>query len=400
MGYRPVTPFRRPISAALRQRPDFAEAAFPSEGVDKWETLRALATARRSYGLTDRQLSVLQALLSFHPRRSLNPREGSLVVYPSNRTICERLNGMPCSTMRRHLARLVAANLILRRDSPNGKRYSRRHDGEKVAFGFDLAPLVARFQEFRETAQAALDAEERLSRQRETVRLMFRDLTAFIEHGRALSPHLPVWQALTKVSVEAAQVLRRKLGSDEFALLETRLDSALSEARASLEPPDLGTSHNQSEHHNQSPKQESEFTHAPVAERHHTPSDRSFRRVRTSQAAILDQVLSACPTIAEFAREPLRHWPDLVRTADTLAPMLGVSQSVWDEARLSMGPANAATVISVLMERSGSIHAPGAYLRTLSRQARGGRFSPEPLLRHLQKASSQLRTTAGESSQL
>ena len=122
-------------------------------GVDKWEALRALGVARKRYGLSDRELSVLQALISFHPGRTLDPRGGPLVVYPSNRTICERLNGMPCSTMRRHLARLVAVGLIIRRDSPNGKRYSRRYAGEKIAFGFDLTPLAARFQEFSDAAR-------------------------------------------------------------------------------------------------------------------------------------------------------------------------------------------------------------------------------------------------------
>jgi replication initiation protein RepC len=39
---------------------------------------------------------------------------------------------------------LVAADLILRRDSPNGKRYCHRDDSGELstAFGFDLAPLA------------------------------------------------------------------------------------------------------------------------------------------------------------------------------------------------------------------------------------------------------------------
>ena len=53
---------------------------------------------------------------------------------------------MPASTLRRLLAVLVEAGLIVRRDSPNGKRYARKGRGGEItlAFGFDLAPLVVR----------------------------------------------------------------------------------------------------------------------------------------------------------------------------------------------------------------------------------------------------------------
>ncbi len=54
--------------------------------------------------------------------------------------------GMPASTLRRHLAVLVDAGLIVRRDSPNGKRYARKNRAGAIelAFGFDLSPLVVR----------------------------------------------------------------------------------------------------------------------------------------------------------------------------------------------------------------------------------------------------------------
>ncbi len=43
---------------------------------------------------------------------------------------------------------------MIRRDSPNGKRYARRGmDGEvSLAFGFELTPLVARAEEFEALA--------------------------------------------------------------------------------------------------------------------------------------------------------------------------------------------------------------------------------------------------------
>ena len=71
---------------------------------------------------------------------------------------------MSASTLRRQLAALVDAGLIVRRDSPNGKRYARKGRGGeiKLAFGFDLAPLVVRAEEFEGMAQE-IEAEIRRS---------------------------------------------------------------------------------------------------------------------------------------------------------------------------------------------------------------------------------------------
>lgn len=385
MGYMPSTPFRRTVDAALQQHSQLDDSSVPPTGVDKWEALRTLGVARKRYGLSDRELSVLQALISFHPSRTLDPRGGPLVVYPSNRTICKRLNGMPCSTMRRHIARLVTVGLIIRRDSPNGKRYSRRYAGEKIAFGFDLTPLAARFKEFSDAAQDVQQTEERLRHQRETVSLMRRDLGAFIEYGMATTPDLSAWQSLADLATEAARSLRRKLDPSDLSALETRLKQALQEAEELLSSSRLSTRPTHSEHHNQSPIKESESESTPPPAATHPPGLEN-----ESSQRCLRQVLALCPRISEYSQGPLRHWGDLVRTADTLAPMLGISRSAWVEARCAMGPADAATVLSILLERTETIRKPGAYLRCLADKARAGAFTPGPMLRSLQARSSQL----------
>ena len=108
MHYIPQTPFRRAERACLAagQRAP-ARASFDAgDSVDKWQVLRDLGQVRQNFGLSDRDLVVLGALVSFHPAKVLT-LGGDLVVHPANATICARLNGMACSTMRRHLARLV-----------------------------------------------------------------------------------------------------------------------------------------------------------------------------------------------------------------------------------------------------------------------------------------------------
>src|SRR4051794_25904997 len=137
-----TTPFgRRPLTLAqvcaqglARDRPAQATA-------HKWTVFRALCAARRRLGLSERTLAVLDALLSFHPETALSG--GNLVVFPSNAQLCLRAHGMAASTLRRHLAALVESGIVLRRDSPNGKRYARKGAGGEIerAFGFDLGPL-------------------------------------------------------------------------------------------------------------------------------------------------------------------------------------------------------------------------------------------------------------------
>ena len=108
-----------------------------------------------------------------------------LIVFPSNEQLSLRAHGMPASTLRRHLAGLVDAGLVVRRDSPNGKRYARKGKrGElQFAFGFDLSPLVARADEF-EGLGAEIEAETRAVKfARERITLCRRDIAKMIATG-------------------------------------------------------------------------------------------------------------------------------------------------------------------------------------------------------------------------
>ena len=173
MQTQPTTPFgRRPLSLAMvasqAATENFAARPGASETVvHKWRLFRALTEAKEPLGVTDRALSVLHALLSFHQETALTlpasePKSGEadssgpgIVVFPSNKELSIRAHGMAPATLRRHLACLVDAGLIIRRDSPNGKRFARRGQGGAIedAFGFDLTPLVARAEEIENLAE-------------------------------------------------------------------------------------------------------------------------------------------------------------------------------------------------------------------------------------------------------
>ena len=151
-----TTPFgRRPLSLAMVASQVAAQGA-PAETRQstsgKSSALSAQARPRSASPIA--RLAVLNALLTFHPETALTG-DDDLIVFPSNEQLALRAHGMPPATLRRHLAALVDCGLVIRRDSPNGKRYARKGQGGAIetAFGFDLTPLVARAAEFERLAE-------------------------------------------------------------------------------------------------------------------------------------------------------------------------------------------------------------------------------------------------------
>ncbi|MGH1460360.1 MAG: plasmid replication protein RepC [Paracoccaceae bacterium] len=402
MDYTPVTPFRRPINAAILHYQAAAQQDLPPSGVNKWEALRELAAARIAFGLSDRDLSVLQALVSFHQATIVGGNHSETVVHPSNKAICERLNGMPCSTMRRHLANLVQTGFVVRRDSPNGKRYARRYGDEKIAFGFDLAPLAQRFVEVCEAAEAVRAAEERYKRLRSTVSLMRRDLAALVDYGRSLRPERAIWDQASDLCVLTARDLRRKLDFAELQQIESALSEALNAIRDLLEPvqsQDMSTNEVTNEQHYQNSNKDS-YDFEPRLEKAQgegsvsDPATALVAEGRTDEPVSVDNnlpriplglVLAACSEYRTYAERPVRHWHDLVRVADVIRPMMGVSPSAWDEAKQYMGPEEASVVILAMLERFGDIRSPGGYLRSLSAKAALGEFSCGPMIMALMR---------------
>lgn len=103
--------------------------------------MELLRKAAPVMGIKKTALDVLEKLLSFHPDGIIDPMSGNTIVFPSNETLRERLNGLSERTLRRAIGDLVEADLVCRCDSPNRKRYRRVLAGKVIAYGFDVAPL-------------------------------------------------------------------------------------------------------------------------------------------------------------------------------------------------------------------------------------------------------------------
>ena len=383
----------RPISHAHLRVIERPEASVPARPVNKWELLRELSKAQAAFGVSERDLTVLQGLLSFFPDDALGGN-AEMVVFPSNKAICERLNGMPCSTMRRHLARLVEAGLLQRRDSPNGKRYVRKHGEDRVAFGFDLSPLYCQSEEIARAAEAVREAEERVRRLREVVSLMRRDLAALAEFGDEMQPGLGFWDQLRDKAALTARALRRKLSIEDLAAYRADLEALLDQARNIIDGPEteeMNTNDAQSErHHHNSNKESIDFEPAleksgaaagvPDVDTNEPVADVDEQDTRHLPKIPLHLVIAACPSLKTFYQGEIRHWHQLFDAACHVRPAMGISASAWEEAQRFMGPEQASIVVAAMLERFADIRSPGGYLRALTAKAAAGEFSCGPMV--------------------
>ena len=393
MEYTPISPFMRPISHAHLRVIERPEASVPGRPVNKWELLRELSKAQAAFGVSERDLTVLQGLLSFFPDDALGGN-AEMVVFPSNKAICERLNGMPCSTMRRHLARLVEAGLLQRRDSPNGKRYVRKHGEERVAFGFDLSPLYCQSEEIARAAEAVREAEERVRRLREVVSLMRRDLAALAEFGDEMQPGLGIWDQLRDKAILTARALRRKLSIEDLVAYRADLEALLDQARNIIdgsETEEMNTNDARSErHHHNSNKESIDLEPAleksgaaagvPDVDTDKPVADVDEQDTRHLPKIPLHLVIAACPSLKTFYQGEIRHWHQLFDAACHVRPAMGISASAWEEAQRFMGPEQASIVVAAMLERFEDIRSPGGYLRALTAKAAAGEFSCGPMV--------------------
>ncbi|WP_282154051.1 plasmid replication protein RepC [Ruegeria atlantica] len=379
-----TTPFgRRPVTAGLIEQVVAMQAAPEIPHIDKWELLRDLCTARRAFGVTDRDLAVLNALVSFHPNTSLSDNN-SLIVFPSNAALSDRAHGMAESTLRRHLAALVHAGLIARHDSPNGKRYARRGaDGEIArAFGFDLRPLLQQAARITDAAHQARADQAQLAAAREKLSLLKRDALKLALYGQESA--LPGdWDALLADLLEVHKLMRRKLDLAELSGLERRTSDILGNIRAllALNTEKMSGNDDDSGRHYQNSKPDNpESELCPERDKGEGGRTDPAEPDRDLPRVPLPLILKACPDILPYCEREPRDWRDLVVAASYVRGMMGISSSAWQDAQEVMGPEVAAVTVACILQRFGAINSPGGYLRALAGKAAVGGFSPGPMV--------------------
>jgi replication initiation protein RepC len=389
-----TTPFgRRSLTLAHVANQAVAKARPPEKVVHKWHVFRAICTAKTRIGVSERALAVLDALLSFHPETALTGED--LIVFPSNQQLSLRAHGMAPATLRRHLAALVDGGLIVRRDSPNGKRYARkgREGGIELAFGFDLSPLVARAEEFETWAEEVRAEERALKLVRERITLCRRDIVKMIATGveegvptRRAEQGPADWSdvhALYRDIVERIPRTAPRLAlepiADELSLLA---DEVLSLLEAHIKTKNPSGNESQTERHIQNSNPDSPIDLEPrFSEKQGARSEPRPEASRMPEGSYpLGMILDACPDIVDYARGGISNWRDFLATAHVVRPMLGVSPSAWEEARAAMGEVQAAVVVAAILQKGAAINSAGGYLRGLTKKAEAGEFSVGPML--------------------
>ena len=442
-GRRPVTRAQIEAQLAVRQARTQTQAATPvrtrekagdpaagqgAAAVHKWTLLRTLSEIRDGLGVSDRALGVLSALASFHPETALTlagraeqgESQAGLVVFPSNRALALRCNGMSEATLRRHLAALVEAGLIIRRDSPNGKRFARRDDGEGggQVYGFDLAPLVARAGEFDERLEALRSEQRRARLLKERINLLRRDLTKRIAFALDEALEGP-WGGLRQSFLSLCTPLRRLRGIADFAALASDLDrlygavtDALEQALAKSEAKaqeSIGDGAHFGRRIPDSNTQQIADSEPASKEAGAKTDPHPLDAPPSSLELPLKIVLDAFRDVEtyDFSGEGVASWRAFIDVAAAIRPMLGISPDAWHDAIATMGAKNAAVAVAFILQRcehsseaerwiapdgrttitvngSPAIRSPGGYLRALTEKARAEPFPLWPaILAHL-----------------
>ncbi len=432
----PTTPFgRRPLSlamvAAQAKTREFAAHPDASETVvHKWRLFRALTEAKQPIGVTDRALSVLHALLSFHQETALTLLEADadeesdspapgIVVFPSNRELSIRAHGMAPATLRRHIASLVEVGLIIRRDSPNGKRFARRGQGGEIAeaFGFDLTPLIARAAEIENLADEVRAENRAIALLREKITIMRRDVAKMIETGmeegvrfasiKIDGQDICDWEGLRRRYLTLSGRYGRNLSRTDLEALANDLAVFAAEIQKLLEThvksQKRSANESQTERHIQNqitniPDLEPRLREGRAETSGPMPKEPKAGRERASEMEAsssgigdrepppprtypLGMVLQACPDIADYGkRGEISCWRDLIDAAAIVRSALGVSPDAWKQALDVLGEHDASIVIAAILQRGDDIKSAGGYLRVLTAKAREGEFSLGPVL--------------------
>ncbi len=343
------------------------------------------------------------------------------IVWASNHFLMEQ-TGFSLATLRRHVRRLCEVGVISMKDSPNGKRWGRRDaDGVIVeAYGFDLAPMAARTEEF-EALNEQLQAERaRCASLRNAITITRRIIRAKIEKALEAGLRGP-WANLQDMFRELLEGLparsERAVGLERYL---DRIKAFLASVEQSFErafdwPADTDATHTSKTSNegkkttNMKPTSLENETHILTTNEPNSvtgnrfeikhaasvvPKDRMVEPDERPEDVDLDinwsthtnkrssdidvpTLMASCPHFAEMARGSqgfMRDWNDVHRAAAALRPIVGISEDAWNVANKILGPAVAAASIALILDKSttGEVKSPGGYLRGLVERAQVG----------------------------
>jgi replication initiation protein RepC len=357
---------RRLRHAALAARKFVLETG---RTVTRKELSAAARDAERALRLSAPQRLVLSQLVVCWGEHHMD----RLLVWPSNQRLTAA-TGLSERSIRNAIRTLIELQVLIPKDSPNGKRYAVRNEKGTVidAFGFDLTPLYARRGEWAAATAEQQQLKELLKRSFDEITVCRR---ATEEALSALGQHHPAvdrTELVRRLSTLKARTPRRSGATLPAGLVEAWSEVRHLAEEAFYQASCDGTNCRHNEAENES-----------LSETCH--KGRRSDAESTAQDALSDQVLlpalivEACPVISGCAH-PIRDAVDVVSAGRFLRASLGAHPSAWTEAVEDIGAIGAATAVVYVLQlydddvSSGkhSIRNPGGYFRSIVRLVKSG----------------------------
>lgn len=364
------------------------------EDVSHRQVLTAFKRAAPYLGIPARLVHVVDTLMSWSRPIDWTASQRP-VVFPSNEKLSSKL-GIGIRQLQKTLTSAARRGLIAHRDSPNGNRVGARgKDGRLIyAYGIDLSPLGARYQEFVDAAERGSAADVRidvLRKRLSAARRRIRSFAQLVEDEAIASIDARLVVELSEMAARHMRAVRDEdLLSACVEQIEQRSDDLAVAVNAALSTAE-----------------------GALRDRHSSPSDdlSDTPITTTKQPKIAKAIYSSgFPRISRNAEYDVRNegpqtevegdlekhgvdpafiaavvpelifghtpptWGDLIATAERLVDQAAIHRNVWHEACRLMGQKGAAaSVIATAHKHArGHVERPGAYLRGMNKNAATG----------------------------
>ncbi len=375
--------------------------------ISKTKAIVAFKRVANPLGLKAADILLLDILVSFTQEKDWEAGQRPLV-WASNAYLMEQ-TGFSLTALRRHLRLLIENGLIWVKDSANGQRYGRRNENGYIieAYGFDLAPLAARSEEFNALYEELVAERNFIKSLKRHITIQRRTVWALLDKMRQTAPKASIsrFRADYERLVEALSCKQRNLQNnnaqlldllDAFKALKKELEFVFEEAATVFETDEAIKKQNMKTNknfQNMAPmghqngrsiqvtnelKNISKFCNEKEKQNGEIALENQEAAYHSKNSSLnLETIMISCPHFANLSRELgfyLKDWRDFHQFADKARAIAGISYDAWQNSQEAMGPLAASASIALIFDKysEGSIKSPGGYLRGLVEKQKTG----------------------------
>ena len=370
------------------------------------QLLAALKAAAPRLGLATRVVHAIDWLFRFTQPQDWE-RGGRPIVWPSALLQQEAL-GVSETQAKRLNRHLIELGLITMKDSPNGKRYGRRDARGQIveAYGFDLSPLAARYQEFVQLAEEGRAVREVMGRLRRRATIARKGIVQILETARDYNLGGEEWLMLEREARAIARELKRVETPDEMEggviSLERRQHQARSRLEMLLKNVNKTPSQAEIAPHQYTykptpyPEQDTVIACNTSSEPQEEPVPLSAapeapKRLENGMVHGIcpDELVRLAPRLKPYLRRPNPTWPEIIDAADWLRHDLDVSKPLWGDACLAMGRELAAVALAIVSTKDPDHFrtTPGGYFHGMVQKAKADELHLERTVWAMRRAS-------------